>query len=103
MVAAKHLLAASLLQLISTIAAHGHDSHKEMGMAMGSKSNSTSSATIDPDDVWYQPSYSSLEAHSGSMLAHIAFMVAAWFFLLPIGTSFRKPMLYASDHSSRDA
>jgi hypothetical protein len=83
MVALKHLFAASLLPFVTIVAAHGHGSHNDMGKDDGQMSNS--SAPVDPYDVWYLPSYSGLEAHSGAMLAHMAFMVAAWFFLLPIG------------------
>lgn len=85
MVVLRHLLAASLLQLLPIAAAHGHDAHSNTAMEMGSMSNSTSSNSIDPNDPFYLPSYAGLEAHSGSILAHVAFMVAAWFFLLPIG------------------
>jgi Domain of unknown function (DUF2427) len=88
MVALRYFLAASLLQVTTFVVAHGHDSHGEMGMEMGQKSNATMSISVDPNDPWYLPSYSGLQAHSGFIMAHIAFMVAAWFFLLPIGMSF---------------
>jgi hypothetical protein len=54
-------------------------------MDMGSMSNSSTAGSVDPNDPWLLPSYSGLEAHSGSLLAHVVFMVAAWVFLLPIG------------------
>jgi hypothetical protein len=79
------LFAAALLQLNTPVAAHGYGSDADMPMAMGHGSNLTHHAPVDPNDVWYLPSYSGLEAHSGTMLAHIGFMTAAWFFLLPIG------------------
>lgn len=87
MVVEKHLLAASLLPLVAFATAHGHGPHGNAGMHMGAVSNSSCPAPVNPNDPWGLPSYSGLEAHSGSMLAHIGFMVAAWFFLLPIGGS----------------
>lgn len=90
MVAIKHLLAASLLELITLVAAHGHGSQDETGLNTGPMSNGTVSPPTDLDDVWQSPSYSGLEAHSASMLAHVVFMVAAWFFLLPIGRLTRQ-------------
>ncbi len=85
MVANKRLLAALLLELITFVAAHGHGSQDKTTPDMGAMANGTISPPTDPDDVWYLPSYSELEAQSNSMLAHVVFMVAAWFFLLPLG------------------
>ena len=90
MVATKHLLAALLLELITLVAAHGHGSQDETGLNTGPMSNGTVSPPTALDEVWHLPSYSGLGAQSGSMLAHVVFMVAAWFFLLPIGRLTRQ-------------
>ena len=51
--------------------------------------NTTGPATYSelPDNVdhYDMPSYFGLASHSNLMVAHIAFMVLAWFFTLPIG------------------
>lgn len=39
----------------------------------------------DVHDPYNDPTYAGLSAHSGMMMAHIAFMVLAWFFILPVG------------------
>lgn len=81
--------AALLLQFIGFAAAHGHDSHSEMGSRNGTmldlSLNKTTTTSEDANDPWNLPSYSGLDANSGFLLAHIVFMVAAWLFLLPIG------------------
>jgi hypothetical protein len=62
--------------------------HTDMASWTGSVLNQTvkTAAAASTDDPWNLPSYSGLEAHSAHLVAHVAFMVAAWFFLLPIGT-----------------
>lgn len=49
-------------------------------------SNSTQ-RTSDPDTMQDPTSYFQLSAYSGLVTAHIAFMVVAWVFVLPIGKS----------------
>ena len=85
MVIPKRIFATLLLQSATLAAAHRHDLHSETGMDMGSTSNLSTAGSVDANDPWLLPSYSGLEAHSGLLLAHIAFMVVAWIFLLPIG------------------
>lgn len=74
-------LAALLLQLASTVSAHGHDNDMN-GMDMGSGEPTTQEAEHDP---YNDPSYAGLSAYSGMMMAHIGLMVLAWFFVLPVG------------------
>ncbi|KAK5086799.1 hypothetical protein LTS08_007212 [Lithohypha guttulata] len=70
----------------STLLVLGHgDDHMDMGET---SSTPSPSPILDPNrnyDLWDKPSYVGLEAHTGLMAAHIGFMVAAWFFILPIG------------------
>jgi hypothetical protein len=78
-------VAALLLQLASTVAAHGHDDGTDgmdMDMDMGGTKPSSEEAEYDP---YNDPSYAGLSAHSGMMLAHIGLMVLAWLFILPVG------------------
>jgi len=79
-----------LCALAALAAAHGEE-HTNMALgSMNQTTNSTSDA--DPDrnyNLFDKPNYASLEVHSSSMLAHIAFEVLAWFFVLPIGESSR--------------
>jgi hypothetical protein len=82
MVTLRLTLAATLLQLTSFVAAHGGDGHASMDMDMGNMNNGT--VTVPDSSL---PSYAGLSAHSGLMLAHIALMVAAWMFVLPVGRS----------------
>lgn len=70
----------------STLLVLGHgDDHMDMGET---SSTPSPSPILDPNrnyDLWDKPSYVGLEAHTGLMAAHIGFMVAAWFFIQPIG------------------
>lgn len=88
MVALFYPSAALLLQIFGLAAAHGDGSHTDMASWTGSLLNQTANtaAATNTDDPWNLPSYSGLEAHSAYLVAHVAFMVAAWIFLLPIGT-----------------
>ena len=48
----------------------------------------STNATLDPNrnyDFFDDPNYFRLEAYSGLMVAHIGFMILAWFFVLPVG------------------
>ncbi|RMZ82261.1 hypothetical protein DV738_g1905, partial [Chaetothyriales sp. CBS 135597] len=90
MISLRYVAAAALLQLASTVVAHGgppdHSVKDGMDMRMGA-GNSTAmhagnSTVIDI------PSYGGLEKHSRMILAHIVLMILAWFFILPIGVIF---------------
>lgn len=70
---------------------------------MGSMSNTSSSALLDVNDVWYQPSYSGLKGHFDLMLVHITLMVVAWLLLLPIGTPCGRTDDSALNHFRRHA
>lgn len=82
----RQTIAAALLNLALVVLAHGDDEHG--GMDMGNVSNSevphksSGSKEINNYDA---PSYYGLESHGTTMLAHIVLMVAAWFFILPLG------------------
>ena len=86
MFSTKSTAAAVLLHLSALAAAHGHDSNMDMGMTKGNTSAPAHSSFI-ADHVWNMPSYVGLGDHTGSMWAHIILMVAAWFFVLPLGES----------------
>ena len=71
-----------------------HDDHgsmeMDMGMDGGTRSGhmgpAASTHAIYVDDQDYLMSYFSYQKHSGTIIAHIALMILAWFFILPIGT-----------------
>lgn len=82
---------AALTLLSITVAvtrAHG-DGH--MDMSMGDITSSPSSTPSLPShrnfDLWDEPNYASHEGYGGLMMAHILFMILAWFFVLPVGES----------------
>lgn len=78
-------IAALLLCGATLVAGHGGE-HMDM-----SATHNESEPSLPPEqhdhNLGSEPSYVGLEAHSGWMLAHIGFMVLAWFFVLPIGKS----------------
>lgn len=84
-------IAAGLLTLASVVLAHGDDEHNGMDMGDMNKPErhpeQSSSQQINDYDA---PSYYSLDSYGNMMMAHIVVMVAAWFFLLPIGMSAMK-------------
>jgi hypothetical protein len=82
MVLSRRAAAAALLQLAAVAYAHGHDEGMKMDMDM--ESSKPQQAPND-DDPYNLPSYAGLAVHQGLLLAHIALMVVAWFFVLPIG------------------
>ena len=87
MVSLRYTVAAALLQLASTVIAHGHDEHGSNDIAdikMGAAHHSSSSEGVDKYSL---PNYFGLDKHSSMMLAHIVLMVIAWFFILPTGKS----------------
>lgn len=86
-----------LLFLAFTALTHSHAlGHGDMDIGMGmnhdsggtessnEQSNSTSSSPSS--DSSGPMSYFAYQKHAGSIIAHIALMVIAWFFILPIGT-----------------
>ena len=78
--------AALLLNLAVVVLAHGGDDHDGMDMGGMNKSESPhqqpGSQEINNYDA---PSYHGLDSYGNMMLAHIVLMVAAWFFILPLG------------------
>ncbi|KAK2739708.1 hypothetical protein FQN55_009298 [Onygenales sp. PD_40] len=70
----------TLLFLAANALAHGDDHEgKEMDMTdMGNPNNATAPADSPM-------SYFAYQKHRGTIIAHIALMVIAWFFILPIG------------------
>lgn len=80
--------------LLSLADALPHDDHHSAGMNMnmdggmdsGHMSSAASNHTADPEDQDYLMSYFAYQKHSGMIIAHIAIMVLAWVFTLPIGS-----------------
>lgn len=69
-----------------------HDDHHpmeaDMDMKEGMHSNHSGSASSNHtagDNQDYPMSYFAYQKHSGVLIAHVVFMVLAWFFTLPIG------------------
>ncbi|RMZ85363.1 hypothetical protein DV737_g801, partial [Chaetothyriales sp. CBS 132003] len=89
MVSFRYAVAGVLLQLASTVAAHGgpagHGDDGAEGMKMGA-GNAAGYPGV-ADENWLS-SYGGLEKHSRMILAHIVLMILAWFFILPIGVMF---------------
>lgn len=90
MLSKKSVAAVALLTLVWNVVAHG-DGHEGMNMDMEMASEAaTGTALPRPSptdyDLWDIPSYAGLSSHRSSMVAHVAFMVLAWFFVLPVGT-----------------
>lgn len=88
----RQIIAALLLNLAVVVLAHGGDEHDgmDMDMDMGDLNKSESphrqpgSQEINNYDA---PSYYGLDSYANMMLAHIVLMMAAWFFILPLGKS----------------
>jgi hypothetical protein len=76
-------VAAVLLQCASQVLAHGHDEGEGMDMKMPEvvQHNGTK---VEPESM---ASYAGLDKHQTQIYAHIALMVLAWFFVLPVGKS----------------
>jgi hypothetical protein len=79
-------VAAVLLRLASRSLAHGHDDGQGMDMDMGVPSGAVKDSGVE-FEVEEMPSYAGLDQHQAQIFAHIALMVLAWFFILPIGKS----------------
>jgi len=80
------VLAAGLLSLASVVIAHGDEEHNGMDMGDMNKpeahSEQSGSKEINNYDA---PSYYGHDSYQNLIMAHIVLMVAAWFFILPIG------------------
>jgi len=74
--------AALLLCALPLVAAH--DDEPMDNMNMGKSSTSTSAATSTPQATGMASNYFTYPEHTGLIYAHIAFMVIAWLFILPI-------------------
>ena len=77
------VVAAVLLQLASHVLAHGDDEAHGMDMIMPEMSYSNGTE-MELEDM---PTYAGLGTHQTQIFAHVALMVLAWFFILPIGQS----------------
>lgn len=85
--------AAALLLCASAAIVFAHGGGEHMDMDMSSSNYNSSKSAPDPApqrnyDLFDEPSYSGLEAHSALVMAHIVLMVLGWFFVLPIGVMF---------------
>ncbi|KAL2751928.1 hypothetical protein ACRALDRAFT_2114916 [Sodiomyces alcalophilus JCM 7366] len=77
------LLALSgLVPLALADSGHGHGGHADNPMGGGAHAPAGNDAKPDPDS--YPLSYFALADHAGIIYAHIAIMVIAWVFLLPV-------------------
>lgn len=85
MVVSRYAVAAVLLELAAQTVAHGDDEQCHGNMCDMKKPDSHEGAGASNNQA--TPSYASLGMHGKMMLAHIALMVLAWFFILPIGKS----------------
>lgn len=84
-IAAKLTLAASFLMALAS--AHGSDdSHS----SMPSMTNMDGMTMEDqqPANITYPPTYFAHPEHSGLIYGHIALMIIAWVFFLPVGMFF---------------
>lgn len=83
-----NLAALLLLGAVPLALAHGDESNESgmggMGAKMAHLTSASSIAALNSSTV-EQQSYFTYQKHGGLMLAHIALMIVAWFFVLPIG------------------
>ena len=83
-----NLAALLLLGAVPLALAHGDESNESgmggMGAKMAQLTSTSSVAALNSSTV-DQQSYFTYQKHGGLMLAHIALMIVAWFFVLPIG------------------
>lgn len=75
------LASVAVLGLVPAAFAHGDDEGMDMGMNMGAN------GTLDQPrpEGEYPPTYFALGEHTAAIYGHIALMVIAWVFVLPIG------------------
>ena len=83
-----NLAALLFLGAVPLALAHGDESNESgmggMGAKMAHLTSASSVAALNSSTV-EQQSYFTYQRHGGLMLAHIALMIVAWFFVLPIG------------------
>lgn len=78
-----HLAKVALLSiLVPVVLAHGGD---ESGMDMDMNMGATAGANETQPEVEYPPTYFGLDEHKVAIYGHIALMVIAWVFMLPVG------------------
>lgn len=82
------IVAAAVLlsQVVQVVVAHGDDDSMHMDMGMNS---SLSQNTAYPETEAII-SYFANGTHTGSIIAHAAFMVLAWVLILPVGKCCRS-------------
>ena len=85
-----HFAALFLLGVVPLALSHEDESLESgtgsMGFNMAHLTSTPSAAALN-SSVAEQQSYFTFPGYGGLMLAHIAIMVIAWFFILPIGES----------------
>lgn len=80
--------AASLLELLPLVVAHGHDENgTDLGEMNAASVSATAAAHNAAEAVEALPSYFWHPEHAGLMYAHIALMILGWVVVLPVGTS----------------
>lgn len=85
------------LALVPAVLAHGGDgeSHGMSDMSgmgdTGGMAHGNHTADVPKDDSEYPPTYFAHLEHVGVIYAHIALMVLAWVFFLPVGTFILSP------------
>lgn len=75
------------------------DEHIDMDMGQMTSSPSPS-PSLPPNknfDLYDEPNYASHEGFAGMMVAHVLFMIVAWFFVLPVGKL--KCAIYCRDET----
>lgn len=85
--------ASALLCALAVVASAHGDENMNMGEAESAPVPSPTPSGQKNYDLYDEPNYFSLDAHSGLMMAHIGFMILAWFFVLPIGKSSLNELL----------
>ena len=76
-------VAAVLLQAASHTLARSHDEGHGMDMKKPEALQNSDGEVA----IYDMPSYAGLGQHQTQVFAHVALMVLAWFFILPIGES----------------
>ena len=80
--AASLLVGLSLLEVLPIVLAHGHNEHasEKTGLAIDTAAAASPSAAVAGPE-----SYFAHKEMSSWMLGHIALMIIAWIFILPVG------------------
>lgn len=83
------IAAVLLLRVLPEVFAHGHDDFMAMRYSSGTDVHFSNSTTCLTNMTFAQSpqSYFAYPNYSGLMLGHIALMIIAWLFVLPIGKS----------------